>query len=163
MTKDAKKTEQSSDNTTPDKKGRGRPREESIKLTREARRYLDTQAAQDAPKLYAALLTAALGGCTASISLMLTRIWPVRKGQTLNLEEAQPPSISTPADVGVALEWVYQQVCGGRITPDEGHAIAGIINQRASAFEFAELAAELLAMKERLDAMSSAPVVKIAA
>lgn len=131
----------------------GRPKEESIKLSREARRRLDTRAADDADKIYEALLAAALGGCSASMSLLIQRIWPTRKGSVLTVEDAAPPSIKRPEDIGPAMEWVWSLVLSGKLSTDEGTQLGALIQQRASAFEFVELSKEIETLKEQLSAV----------
>lgn len=143
----------------PKNKG-GRPKEESIRLSREARRRLDTKAAEDADKIYEALLGAALGGCSASMALLIHRVWPTRKGSVLSLEDASPPTISKPEDIGPAMEWVWAQVITGKLTTDEGTSLGSLIQQRSAAFEVVELAKEIDALKRQLQSVLG---VKVAA
>jgi len=142
-------------NTSPEKSKNkaGRPREESIRLSREARRRLDTRAAEDADTIYAALLGAALGGCSASMSLLIQRIWPTRKGTVLSLDDAVTPTISKPEHIGPAMEWVWDQVIKGKLTTDEGGALGALIQQRSAAFEVVELAKEIEALKGQLQSV----------
>jgi hypothetical protein len=97
---------------------------------------LDTLAESEAHAILQDVMKAAKGGDLRAAEILLARIWPVRKGRpvTLNL-----PVIKTAADVVAAVGVVADAVGAGDITPDEGHAVAGILEAKRKAIETVDL------------------------
>jgi hypothetical protein len=128
----------------------GRPKRDSIQLTREARDRLDRLAAENAEKIFAALLEAALDGDMTACRILADRVWPSRRGASVNFT---PPVLRAPSDVPVAYQWLLGEVAAGRLTTEEGQAIDGMIERRAKAFELITLAEEVERLKVQLDAV----------
>jgi hypothetical protein len=76
--------------------------------------------------------------------LILSRVWPAQKGRPVTVDL---PPISAPSDLVAALAAVAQAVGGGTITPDEGQAVAAILEMQRRAVDTAELAARLEALE----------------
>jgi hypothetical protein len=74
-------------------------------------------------------MEAAKEGDLWAADLVLSRIWPVRKGRPVSLEL---PKIETAADLVVALGLVADAVGAGDITPDEGQAVSAVLETRAT-------------------------------
>lgn len=152
MSDDLKAGEAVSEDTPPPKpknKG-GRPRNDSIRLTREARQRLDTLAAENADAIFQAILGAALAGDMTAARLLADRIWPQRKGSVVNFAA---PTIARPEDIGPAYAWALTEIAEGRLTPEEGGVIDAMIERRAKSFETIELAQEIEALKSQLAAV----------
>ena len=132
------------------KRGRGRPAEESIRLTRAARQRLDALAAENADAIFQAILGAAMDGDMGAARLLADRIWPSRKGTPVTFTA---PRIQTATDIPAAYEWLLSEVGAGVLTPDEGDRIGSLIERRAKAFESVELQAEVASLREQLDAI----------
>jgi len=139
----------------PKNKG-GRPREESIKLSREARRRLDTLAAENADRIFDAILGAALGGCMQAARMLADRIWPSRRGAPITFT---PPVILSPADVPTAYAWLLNEVATGVLSPEEGGLIDAMIERRAKAFEVITMAAEIEDLRAQLHALTNIRLV----
>jgi hypothetical protein len=108
------------------------------------------QIADDAGKaILEKMVEAAKDGDLRAADLVLQRIWPVRKGRPLSLS-LQLPVINTAADVVTALGTVADAVGAGEITPDEGQAVASILEAKRKAIETVELESRIAALeKER--------------
>lgn len=132
---------------TSQKNPGGRPKLESIKITREARAKLDTLAAENAEKLFEAILASALEGDMAAARILADRVWPSRRGAPITFT---PPVIKTPDDLPLAYEWLMGEVASGRLTPDEGSLIDSMIERRGKAFEVVTLAGEIEELKAQL-------------
>jgi hypothetical protein len=106
------------------------------------------QIADDAGKaILEKMVEAAKDGDLRAADLVLQRIWPVRKGRPLSLS-LQLPVIKTAADVVTALGTVADAVGAGEITPDEGQAVASILEAKRKAIETVDLEARLSALEQ---------------
>ena len=98
----------------------------------------------EAEAVLASVLTAAKHGDMAAAKLLLDRIWPPRKGRPVTLDL---PEMRTPSDLAVALGAVGQSVACGDISPEEGAAIASVLETQRRAIETAELERRLAALE----------------
>jgi hypothetical protein len=135
---------------TSSKNQGGRPKLESIKITREARQRLDTLAAENADDLFQAILGAALAGDMAAARILADRIWPNRRGAPITFT---PPMIKKPEDLPDAYAWLLAEVSEGRLTPDEGALIDAMIERRGKAFETVVMAQEIADLRARIDSL----------
>ena len=90
-------------------------------------------------------IEAAKGGDARAAEIILSRVWPIRKGRPVSL---QLPAIKTAADVVGALGAVADAVAGGEITPDEGAVVAAVLETKRRAIETAELDARITALEK---------------
>ena len=106
------------------------------------------QLADDAGKeILEKMIDAAKGGDMRAADLVLSRIWPVRKGRPITLEL---PPIETAADIVSALGKVADAVAAGDVTPDEASAVAHVLEVKRRAIETADLESRISALeKER--------------
>ncbi len=82
-----------------------------------------------------------------AVELVLARVWPVRRGRPVSLPL---PSIETASDVVKALGMVATAVGAGEITPEEGAAVAGVLEIKRKAIETSELETRITTLeKER--------------
>jgi hypothetical protein len=88
---------------------------------------------------------AAKSGDMRAVELILSRAWPARKGSPVSL--ALPP-ILTGADLPPALAAVVTAVASGHLTPDEGQAMATILETHRRGIELANF-------ERRLDALEA--------
>jgi hypothetical protein len=110
---------------------------------------LDKLAEGDAEAILKQVTDAAKGGDMRAAEIVLARIWPVRKGRPISLAEPLP-SIKSAADVAAALGILTGLVGGGELTPEEGAAVAAIIETKRKAIETVELEGRIAALeKER--------------
>ena len=94
------------------------------------------------------MVEAAEDGDLRAADLVLSRIWPARKGRPISLEL---PKIETAADLVAGLGRVADAVAAGDITPDEGQAVSAVLETKRRAIETLELETRITALeKERI-------------
>ena len=121
----------------PKDKG-GRPKAETIALTKAARARFDTLAAESIEAVFQAVLTAATqDGDMAAAKLLIDRVIPSRRGAPVSFH-IRP--LKTPEDCALAYADLLDDVGAGRLTPDEAQTISAIVAKRAELFPSVELA-----------------------
>ena len=90
------------------------------------------------------MVAAAEGGDMRAADLVLSRIWPARKGRPIALEL---PPIKTAADIVSALGAVADAVAAGDVTPDEGSAVANVLETKRRSIETADLERRIAALE----------------
>src|SRR3954468_15562153 len=142
----------------PKNKG-GRPKVDSITLTKAARARFDTLAAESIDAVFQAVLTAATqDGDMAAAKLLIDRVIPSRRGAPVSFH-VRP--LRTPEDCALAYVDLLDDVGAGRLTPEEAQTISAIVGKRAELFPSVELASEIEALKAQLAAIVG-PVVATA-
>ena len=90
------------------------------------------------------VLAAAIGGDMRAAEILLRRVWPERKGRPVAL---RLPAMTTVADMSVGAAAIMQAVAAGDITPEEGHAVASVLELQRRAVETVELEARIAAVE----------------
>jgi hypothetical protein len=121
---------------------RGKPRGARHRLTLLAERIME----DDAEDVVRAVLTAAKGGDMVAARLVLERILPARRGRPVVFAL---PTVRTAADLPPALGAVVQAVAGGNLTPEEGQALATILETQRRVIELADHERRLEALEAR--------------
>src|SRR3954452_12395310 len=138
----------------PKNKG-GRPKVDSITLTKAARARFDTLAAESIDAVFQAILTAATqDGDMAAAKLLIDRVIPSRRGAPVSFH-IRP--LQTPQDCALAYADLLDDVGSGRLTPEEAQTISAIVGKRAELFPSIELATEIEALKAQLALVAGAP------
>lgn len=106
---------------------------------------LDQMADGAASELLEKMIEAAKEGDMRAAELILSRVWPVRKGRPVALEL---PAIKSATDVMTALGTVVESVAGGILTPEEGQAVAAVLETRRKAIETVELERRVEALEK---------------
>jgi hypothetical protein len=91
------------------------------------------------------MVEAAKSGDMRAADLVLSRIWPARKSRPIALTL---PVIQSASDVVAAVGAVADAVGAGDITPDEGQAVASILEAKRKAIETVDLEARLSALEQ---------------
>jgi len=78
----------------------------------------------------------AKAGDMTALRLCLERIYPVRKGRPVAIEL---PPVETASDVLAAHAVVIQEMAAGNLTPDEGAAFIGALENKRKAIETVEI------------------------
>ena len=112
--------------------GPGRPQGSRNKATIALDKIAD-DAGEDILKT---MVEAAKGGDLRAAELVLSRIWPARKGRPVTLDL---PKIETAADIVSALGAVADAVAAGDLTPDEGSAVANVLEVKRRTIETVDL------------------------
>ena len=84
------------------------------------------------------------GGDVRAAEVVLSRLWPARKGRPVHLDL---PDMQTPTDLAVALGAVAGAVGRGDVTPEEGSAVAAVLEAQRRAIETAQLEERLAALE----------------
>ena len=92
-----------------------------------------------------AMIGAAKSGDMRAAELVLQRIWPARKSRPIALTL---PAIQSASDVVAALGAVADAVGAGDITPDEGQAVASILEAKRRAIETVDLERRIAAIEQ---------------
>ena len=92
-----------------------------------------------------AMVGAAKGGDMTAAAHVLSRIWPIRKGRPIALTL---PAIQSASDVVAAVGAVADAVGAGEITPEEGQAVASILEAKRRAIETVDLEQRLTALEQ---------------
>lgn len=121
--------------------GPGRPAGSRNKATI----LLDQMAEGEAPEIVRKVFDAAKNGDMRAADLVLSRIWPVRKGRPVSLEL---PAITSAADVVAALGALADAVAGGELTAEEGASVATILEVKRKAIETVELENRITALEQ---------------
>ena len=101
---------------------------------------LDAMADGEAEAVLANVLTAAKRGDLKAAEIILSRIWPAKKGRPVRLDL---PAIKSAPDILAALAAVVDATGKGEITTDEAAAVAGVLELKRRAIETVELEARL--------------------
>jgi hypothetical protein len=107
---------------------------------------LDAIGEQGATDALHAVVGAAACGDLRAAEILLSRVWPVRKGRPVVLDL---PTMKSAADLPTALAAVTEAVAAGDLTPDEGQAVAAVLEAQRRAIATAELEARVAALEAR--------------
>jgi hypothetical protein len=107
---------------------------------------LDRMAQAEAAVVLRAVIDKAKRGDMTAAATILARLWPVQKGRSITLDL---PHIVTAADVTVALGTISAAIGCGQITPEEGAAIAAVVEQHRKAIETRELEQRIARLEAR--------------
>jgi hypothetical protein len=110
----------------------------------EALRALDAIGDEGAADVLRKVVEDAKAGDMRAAEILLKRLWPERKGRPINVEL---PAMETPGDLVRAVGAVANAVAQGDITPEEGQALAGIIETHRRAIETEDLERRLVAIE----------------
>ncbi|MBS9717250.1 DUF5681 domain-containing protein [Pseudohalocynthiibacter aestuariivivens] len=120
----------------------GRPHGARHKITRAIEELLDGQSEAITQKA----VDMALAGDGPALRLCMERIAPPRKDSPVQFDL---PAMKCANDAAEAAQAVLQAVSGGDITPLEGAAVMGLVEQYRRTLETTELEARLAALEER--------------
>ena len=106
---------------------------------------LDAIGAKAGKDIMTAVVNAAKGGDMRAADILLRRLWPERKGRPVLIDL---PRIVGTSDIVTALGAVTNAVSTGELTPDEGAAVAGVLEAQRRAVETIDLEARLTALEQ---------------
>ena len=108
--------------------------------------YWPTATDEEGEKILRKVMEAATAGDARSSEIILSRIWPVRKGG--RPISVALPAIDTAADIVKALGVIAGAVGEGEITAEEGAALASVLETKRRAVETAELEQRIAALEK---------------
>jgi hypothetical protein len=107
---------------------------------------LDAIGAENAHEVMQAVVDAARGGDMRAAEILLSRLWPQRKGRPVALDL---PALNTAADVTTALAATAAAMAEGTLSPEEAGAVAAVIETQRRAIETLELETRIAALEAR--------------
>jgi hypothetical protein len=122
----------------------GRPPGSKNKTTQ----LIEQLAAGQAEQLIQKALELAQAGDVTCLRMTLDRLWPVRKGQPVNM--VMPP-INTPQDVLSAIASIWTAIREGHLTPDEASALSIVIDRSVQAIELHDITKRITALEKARD------------
>lgn len=121
--------------------GPGRPAGSRNKATL----LLDKLADDDAESVLRKQIELAKNGDQRAAELVLSRVWPTRKGRAVALDL---PQLKRPSDIVDAMGVVAASMADGTITPEEANAVAGVLEIKRKAIETVDLEARIAALEQ---------------
>ena len=120
----------------------GRPKGARHKVTKAVEALLEGQAEE----LTQRAIDAALGGDVTALRMCLERIAPARKDGPVSFDL---PPIHSAGDAVEAARVVLSAVAGGDVTPLEGAAVMGLVEQFRKTIELSEFERRLTELEEK--------------
>jgi hypothetical protein len=105
---------------------------------------LDRIGAEAGASVLQTVVRAAERGDMAAARIVLDRAWPVRRGRPVRLEL---PELRAAADLAAALGAVASAVALGDLSPEEGSAVAAVLEAQRKAIETQELERRIAALE----------------
>ncbi len=124
----------------------GNPRGRSAGSRNRATDMLDKIAAGEAEEILRATITAAKAGDVSAMRVLLERVWPPSRGRPVRFPL---PTVETPADVSRALGSVLAAVSAGKLSPEDGAAVAGVVDQLRRGIELTEIEARIARLEAK--------------
>lgn len=109
-----------------------------------ALQLLDQIGADNAETVMRKVCELAKGGDMRAAELVLKRLWPERKGRPVPFAM---PEVREPRDVVAAIAAVTQAVADGDLSPEEGQAVAAVLETQRRVIETAELERRIAALE----------------
>lgn len=122
--------------------GPGRPAGSRNKATL----LLDELADGDAEDILRKQIEKAKEGDQRSAEFILGRAWPARRGRPVTIEL---PKIETAGDIVKALGAVADSVATGDLSPEEGEAVASILDAKRKAIETTDVLSRIEALERK--------------
>lgn len=122
--------------------GPGRPAGSRSKATL----LLDEMADGDASSILQKQIDKAKEGDQRAAEFILSRAWPARRGRPVSIEL---PPVETPGDLVTALGAVVAAVAAGELSPEEGDAVASILDAKRRAIETIDVIARIEALERK--------------
>ena len=123
--------------------GPGRPR--SIKRSA---LVLDELGAGVGEQIFQVIVDKALAGDLRAAELLLSRVWPTRRGRPVEIEATPVKSLS---EVVPAVADVMNAVLAGEMTPREGHDVAALMQTQCRTIETYDIERRLQKLEARID------------
>ena len=122
----------------------GNPKGRPVGSRHRALVALDAIGAEGAEPVLRRVMALAEAGDVRAAEMVLSLLWPPGKGRPVHLDL---PDMQTPADLAAALDAVAGAVGRGDVTPDEGSAVAAVLEAQRRAIETAQLEERLAALE----------------
>lgn len=111
-----------------------------------ALRAVETIGEENAEALMRRAVELALDGDVQALRILLDRLYPVRRGRPVNFDLGE---LRTADDAAAAASSVLREVAAGRMTPEEGGAVAALLQAHREAVLMRDADARLRALEGR--------------
>ncbi len=108
---------------------------------------LDEMGADRGRQLFEVMMDKALAGDMRAAELLMSRIWPARRGRPVEIET--PPIHSVP-DYVAAAAGVANAMLRGEITPHEGRAVSALLDLQVRTLDQAEIERQIRELREQI-------------
>jgi hypothetical protein len=105
---------------------------------------LDELAEGDAEDILGKQIEKAKEGDQRAAEFILGRAWPARRSRPMSIEL---PKVETAGDIVKAIGAIADAVAGGELSPEEGEAVASILDAKRKAIETTDLLARIEALE----------------
>ncbi len=112
-----------------------------------ASQLLDRMAERGACDVMTAVMTAAKNGDVSAATLLLSRIWPPRKGRPIRFEL---PDLLQPGDAPAALAEIARLTASGVVSPEEGAEVSRVVETFMRATDMTELLRRIERLEEAI-------------
>lgn len=97
--------------------------------------------------LIQAVIAKAMEGDTAAMKICMDRIAPLRKGSPIEIDGM--PTLDKATDAPAAIAALLRGVAEGKLSPDEAHSLAGLVEAGRKAIELAEIEQRIEALEAK--------------
>lgn len=108
---------------------------------------LDSIGSAGAEDALRAVVRAAQDGDVRAADILLRRLWPERRGRPV--DGLDLPAMASAADLAAGVGAVAAAVVAGVVSPEEGQAIAAVMEAHRRALETADLEQRIVALETR--------------
>lgn len=113
-----------------------------------ALRALDAIGEANAEALLQKAVACALAGDVKALEILLSRVWPARKGRPLSLPL---PALPTATDLPAATAEIVAATARGDLTAEEAVGLVSVLNAHREALQVADLDARMRRIEAELD------------
>ncbi len=106
---------------------------------------LDKIGAEGAGAVLQKTVDLAKAGDARSAEMILSRVWPARRGRPIVLDL---PALNTAGGLAQAMGAVVAAVAGGILTPEEGHGVAALLELQRKAIETEDIAVRVATLEQ---------------
>ena len=110
---------------------------------------LDELGIEAGKELLRVVIEQALGGNMRAAEIVLSRVWPARRGRPLDIVDAPP--VRSLADYLPAAAAVTDAVLSGEVTPVEGQSFAKLFEMQCRVIDQSELERRLVAIEAEFE------------
>ena len=106
---------------------------------------LDEMGAGIGEQVFQVIVDKALAGDLRAAEILLSRVWPTRRGRPLAIDTA---AMKVPSDLVPVASDVTNAVLSGEMTPHEGRAVSSLFQMQCKMFELVEFECRLQAIEQ---------------
>ncbi len=109
--------------------------------------FFDKMGSEAAEEILQTVLGAARAGNLRAAEIVLTRLWPQRKGAPVNFTL---PRMEKPQDLVTAQAALIEAMGEGALTPEEGASVSAVLKAHRAAIETTNLEARIVALEKEV-------------